>query len=203
MAHRTNENILNGLGRPPKDKPELAKYAQTEVGTSLRNFTIEDVELALRILAYNGTSYTTTSRILEEDYSISVHTSTLKRWATSHFANRYVAIQQSLDQEISQKLSGELTDVAIRASDVQKQVIDKLNQNLNDLETKDLSATAKNLSQVINPAIEKTQLLRGKPTERTESKDAEKIIAKLAEMGLVKNAQSLDIDIDDAEVIED
>lgn len=188
------------------NKPALNDLAQTEVGTRLRDFTIEDVELALRILAYNGTSYTTASKILDEDYQLSVHTSTLKRWVTSHFANKYAQIQEALDQEISQKLSGKLGDVALQAVGVQKKVIEELSSNIHDLETKDLSVTAKNLSSVINPAIEKTQLLRGKPTQRTETKDAEKIITKLAEMGLVKNPETLELDAEeivDAEVEED
>lgn len=189
-----------------KPSASLNQLAQTEVGTRLRNFTIEDVELALRVLAYNGTAYTTASKILEEDHQLSVHTSTLKRWVTSHFANKYAQIQEALDQEISQKLSGELGDVALQAVSVQKKVIETLSSNIHDLETKDLSSTAKNLSSVINPAIEKTQLLRGKPTQRTETKDAEKIIAKLAEMGLVKNPETLELEaeeIEDADVVED
>lgn len=186
-----------------KPLPSLKANAQTEVGTTLRDFTIEDVELALRVLAYHGTSYSKVSAILEKEYSLAVHSSTLKRWASVQFANKYAEIQQQLDTEISNKLSGELTDIAIQATDLQKEVINNLSQNLSDLETKDLAHTAKNLSSVINPAIEKTQLLRGKPTQRTESKDAEKIIAKLAEMGLVKNPENLEIEIDDAEVVEE
>jgi len=186
-----------------KKLPSLKANAQTEVGTTLRDFSIEDVELALRMLAYHGTSYSKVSTILDKEYQLSVHSNTLKRWATVQFANKYAAIQQELDTQISNKLSGELTDIALQATDLQKEVINTLSHNLSDLDTKDLSVTAKNLSSVINPAIEKTQLLRGKPTQRTESKDAEKIIAKLAEMGLVKNPEKLDIEITDAEIVEE
>lgn len=206
MAHLAGEDRLRKRGLKKSVGPILNPGATTELGTSLKTHTMEDVGLGLRVLAYNGSNYSRSSALLQSEYDVKVHAATLRKWATVSFAQRYAEIQKELDTDISNKLSGRLTDAAVLATETQIEIINELADNITDLEPNELAPAARNLSQVSTPAIEKAQLLRGKPTDRTETRDASKLMAKLVEMGLVKNPGNLNLqeeEIEEAEVVEE
>ncbi len=200
MAHLVNENVLRKSGQSKEDNPSSIVPALTETGSQLREHTLEDVVLSLQVLAYNGSNYSRTSTTLEKEYNISVHTNTLKRWANTYYPRKYAEIQKDLDKDISEKLSGRLTDVAMKATELQDELLDDLNTKKDQLEAKEIGPAIRNIAQAAQPAIEKAQLLRGKPTARTEAKDADDLVAKLVSLGVVRNAEALDIE--DAEVID-
>lgn len=200
MAHLVDEKVLRKSGQTKEVNPSIVESASTEVGGRLHQHTIEDVERSLQVLAYNGSNYSRSSIQLKKEFNIDVHSNTLRRWAITEFPRKYANIQKDLDQVISEKLSGQLTDVAMKATEMQNDLLDDLNEKKGALEAKEIAPALRNVSQAAQPAIEKAQLLRGKPTARSEAKDADNLVSKLIALGIVKNPESLDIE--DAEVID-
>lgn len=194
MPHLADEKALRKPGQKKKDNPVSIEQASTETGGQLREHTLEDVELSLRVLAYNGSNYSRSSIQLKDEFGIDVHSQTLRRWANTHFPRKYALIQKDLDKEIGDKLSGRLTDVALKGTELQDELLDDLNEQKGELEPREIAIALRNVSQAVVPAIEKSQLLRGKPERRTEVKDSDQLIAKLVQLGVVKNPEALDIE---------
>lgn len=197
MTHIVSEDVFT---------PGFAgRGAKTESGTELQNFTAEDVTFALQLLAYNNTRFRPTSAQLETDYGISIHPNTLRKWVSSLFVEKYVEIQNQLANKLNEKIGNTLVDATDKAIQAQHIALDETINKLEDSDViKDmtpagLSLTAKNMSDVASKNIEKTQLIREKPTAIVSHKNPDEALKILEELGLMKK----DEEPVDAEVVED
>lgn len=186
MPHEVSEEVL-------RKNVHKVPTAKTELGTTLRNYTMEDVELTLRVLALNGGNYSRTSLILDEEHGLAIHSQTIQKWATVSFTNRYIEVISELKERIGERLSAKLSDVAIQGAEVQEKLIGRLDDRIDDLAPKELPGAIRNMAQANSMSIEKMQLLRGQATDRVQHMKPEEIVEEL---------KSLDIDLPEEAVEE-
>jgi predicted phage tail protein len=183
----------------------LSRGAKTEKGTELDNHTAEDVTFILQLLAYNNTRFVKTVAQLEKHYGISIHPTTLKKWVSSLFVERYVEIQNQLANKLNEKIGNQLVDAADQAIEVQVKAIEETKKKLEDpneimdASMATISLTAKNMSDVASKNIEKTQLLRDKPTQIHGHQNPDDALEVLREMGLLKDKPK----VIDSEVVDE
>jgi hypothetical protein len=170
------------------------KPVLTERQEELRTHTIEDVGFALRLLAYNNTRYSVTSRILEEDYGIKVHPTTLRQWVTSHFTQKYVEIQHELEKNINEKLSAEIIDLAATATEAQAKALERGLDTINELKPGEVASAVKNYASTAGTNIEQANLLRDKPTTIVKHQTPDDAIKFLREKGLLVDSTAEEIE---------
>src|SRR5262245_10131471 len=160
--------------------------ATTELGTNLRSYSEEDVNLVLRVLAYNGGNLNLTVAELEDKYGKSITSQTVARWRSTLFAQRYTEIQYELQSEINKKLAGVLAENGIKSAQAQAEMIDRLMNEVNSLEPKQLATAARELAQVQSIAVDKSSLLRGLPTQIHAERKPEDVVRALKELNIVE-----------------
>jgi hypothetical protein len=158
--------------------------ATTEQGNPLYKYTMQDVELALQVLALNGGNASKASNILEEQHSFNVPGQVLRRWATIKFTNRYNTIQHELRNTISQDLASKLTANAQRSADITETLLDSLADEVDELDPLEKARVAKDVSHVGNNSLDKSMLLRGQPTDISVAMSPEDIVAELERMSV-------------------
>ena len=91
-------------------------------------------------------------------------------------------------QEIGEKVSDEAIEIAGQATQVEKQLIEELQEKLHEIPEGQLakSALAMAQSKEINPRT--ARMLRDQPTSITEVRDPDDIIAELKHLGLVQGS---------------
>ncbi len=157
MAHLVSEEVFSPgfYGRSPS----------TEAGGKLTDHTIEDVEFALRLYAYNGGNASSTAATLETTYGIKVHPATIRNWSERLFPQRFVQIQKELQTEITDRVAGKIADVAHQQVDLQAKWTEHLaDQPLDDITPDKLASGLRSIAQATSSNIEKAQLLRDQPT---------------------------------------
>lgn len=187
MAHRISEHGLNiGRGNRKHLQVDQAKETISERGTRLASgHTLEDIEISLRVLIFNGGDSKLAAEHLLDVYRIKVHPTMLKKWAYTHFPDRYAVLQQELRSEVSEKIAGMLSENAQRATQTQAKIIDRLDENVNELAPKDLANAARQVAQAGALDIEKARLLRDEPTDIVENRDPEKILEALERLNVI------------------
>jgi hypothetical protein len=183
MAHRASDDFMPKVGDPRP--PKKVETAMTEVGTNLRSHTIQDVEIALHRLAFNGGNAVVTMSQLAEEEKISVTAQTLRKWATISFATRYGEIQHELRNELSKGLAGKLAELGHRTADAQADVMERLEDEIVGMPPKELPGLLRTLSGVGATSIEKAALLRDQPTEIVKDKSPEELLNRLARLNVL------------------
>lgn len=161
--------------------PDVVK-ATTELGTQLRDFTIEQVEIALRTLALLNGNYSATSRLLDEEFDIEVHTQTVKKWANEQFPAKYAFIQTNLHKDISTRVIAKLNDVAVKGVQAQDRLLDLLHEQLDsnpDITLRELAPSIRGLAQSTESNLKQKALLEGSPTEHLKVEGIDEVVAFL------------------------
>lgn len=173
MAHLAPQDILEpGFeGRPVK----------TEEGATLKGYTLEDVEFILRLLAYNNTNYTRSSAILERDYGIKIHPTTLRKWVSSSYVQRYVQVQTELGNEINKKLATKTTDLAAKAVEAQDLALDRTINRISEISDDKLPSAVAALAGAASKSIESSALLNDRPTQIIKYKNPDEALKFLRE----------------------
>ena len=168
---------------------------------------MEDVEVVLRLVAFNGGNIAASTRAINEDYHISVHPNTVSRWINTHFPRRYVQIQNELADDVENRVAGKLGDLSMRSAQTQERLLDELDNQLardqlNERETpvKDLAPAIRNIAQANQSNIQQQRLLRDKPTSIVETRTIDETIAYLERENLLIDLPDSEIvDVDDAD----
>jgi hypothetical protein len=191
MAHLVTKEVLTpGFeGRPVK----------TEKGGELKGHTLEDVEFALRLLAYNNSRFSATSTQLEADYNIQIHSSTLKHWVSSLFTQRYVEIQHELSEQINKKLSAHSIELADKAAEAQELALEKAIEKIDGISADKLPAAVSAFAKAASENTELSQLLNDRPTQIIKHQSPDEAIKLLRELGLVPEETK----VIEAEVVEE
>jgi hypothetical protein len=188
-----------------KRKPDDPKFqaaivgtdgAKTEKGTTLNKYNNEEVEIVLRLLAFNGGNYARTARQMQEEYSIEIHPQYIKKWATESFPHKYAEIQRTLSEELSDRVAGKVTDLAIRGADTQSRLLDQLDNELDQNEripVRDLAPSLRNVAQATDMNIKAQQLLRDKPTSIVENRTVEEALEYLEKQDIFIDVESEEI----------
>jgi hypothetical protein len=181
MAHQISPEVFNpGFESRP---------VTTETGTSVSDFTAEDVAFALHLLAYNNTRFDKTSTQLEKDYGLSIHSITLRRWVSSLFTQKYVEIQHQLEQQINDKLSAKVVDLAAKAAQAQDEALDMGLQSIGNLKPHEVSSAVKNYADAAQKNVQQAQLIQDKPTSIVKHQTVDDALKVLEELGLMTDAE--------------
>lgn len=166
---------------------EKALSAVSENGNSLQH-TIGDVEVALRLLAYNGGNASRTCRELKVRADLDIHPNTLRGWQQNHFPEKYATIQREMADEIGERVGGIVTDLAIQGAEIQGQMLTKLEDKLKEtenVELKDLTNGVRSLAQSTETNVRNRQLLFNKPTSIVENRNIEEALDYFEELGII------------------
>jgi hypothetical protein len=160
-----------------------------QAGTQLeRGYTREEVTRCLTVLAFCNGRPGTAIRELKRMGATCPTQPTLKKWRERH-ADIYEDAVSRLDEAVIPEL-----DEAVRSQIIfQKQAYDRLLDNIDEMELGQLSNAARNAAVGSSIGIEKSQLLRGQPTQITEQRDPAKLIKELQDLARLANA-SADVD---------
>lgn len=146
-----------------------------------------DIEMGLRLMALNGGSPTKAHRQMVSA-GRPVPISTLKDWRENAHSVRYAETLSELRAEIGETVASEATEIAGLATQVEKELITNLQNQLHDLEARELANAALKMAQAKEINVRTARVLRDQPTSITEVRDPNDIIAELTHLGLVANS---------------
>lgn len=156
------------------------------MASELVEYTREDITRALTVLAFCNGRPGHAERVLKDMGANCPTKQTLHAWKTRH-ADIYEDAVSRLDQEVIPQL-----DEMVRSQVVfQKLATDRLIENVDELELKDLSNAARNASVSMSIGIQNSQLLKGQPTQRVEVTDAARVLHELNEIARQANGNAI------------
>lgn len=148
-------------------------------------FSDEEVEMGLMALVAWAGSPTRAARYLKETGKLDVSDSTLRNWKQVH-AIRYTELREKYKDQLEEQLTQELRDVAIIATNAARLAVEKATDALESGEERDPARAAANLSKVAATSTDKVLSLTGRPTQITQTRNAEEIIRSLVQLGVIQ-----------------
>lgn len=179
----------------PSDSGKPIRLAETELGTKLKKFTIEDVDLILTVLAMNGSNYAKTARQVGEELGISIHQVTLQKWANQAFPTRFAEIQHNLGDKIDRFVTAKISGLTLRSAEVQENLLDALASRLEageELPIKDLGNTIRNIAQTQDLSLKQKRLLEDRPTQIQEVRTIDQAVQELEAEEIIVDADVID-----------
>lgn len=151
-----------------------------------KRHTIEQIETGLQLLALNAGAYEKTVTQLRE-HGIHLTRQSLHNWANKSHADRYFEIRTQIHSQVAERAASQAEEIAFKAGELELRIIEKLDDQLDDLDPKDAATALRNLSttkalnhdKVIGP-------IRGRPTVIVENRDAAQILQELQRLGVVE-----------------
>jgi hypothetical protein len=174
------------------DAPTGSQLAVTERGTRLDKFTEDDVNAALRALVLSGGDVSKTVELLADDNGLLVSHDQLRYWRDVAFTTRYYAIRKELGTEVGEQVAGRAMESAIAADEAEKLFISQAVERVADMSPDKLPSAARDMAQVKANNIEKSRLLRDRPTEIKEVRDTGAILDELRRLGILKADPRID-----------
>lgn len=152
---------------PPTDRPA-------------NGMTDPELDLCLTVLAICGGSGRRAQKELLEHHGIETSNEALYKWKRYP---RYERIRAELAPKLQEQVAQQCEDAANRAHEVETNLLERLATA--DIDDKDLAKSLKFVTDSKGTNIDKAALLRGRPTQITEHRDATSLIRKLQAQGVV------------------
>ena len=146
-----------------------------------------EIQTGLRVLALCGGNITRAHKQLA-GAGKHIPKSTLRDWRNETYCVRYEEILADLRQEIGEKVSDEAMEIAGQATQVEKQLIEELQEKLHEIPEGQLAKSALAMAQSKEINTRTARMLRDQPTSITEVRDPDDIIAELKHLGLVQGS---------------
>ncbi len=96
-----------------------------------------------------------------------------------HNPQRLAEARSALKPRLEEALIGNLTNNALKASEVTRVAVERTQEMLESGRCQDPSKTARDLADVVSKSVEKKALLEGKPTSVTENRNVADIMNAL------------------------
>lgn len=145
-------------------------------------YTEEEIQTGLTLMAYCGGNSRRAAREWQKQTGQHIEHSILRDWATRLHVERYQRIQAA----VSDHLADLSESVALKANTLAAETLDRVEDNMDQIPPRDLSTTFRNLQVGAGVATDKSLLLRGRPTQITESRDASSLVRKLIKQGVIE-----------------
>lgn len=116
----------------------------------------------------------------------SVTAATLSKWVREDHVVEYEKLREKWAPQLEARLANNFLDNARRATEVEREAIEKSMLMLQSGRAQDPAKMARDLSQVKTQSIDKRLALQGRPTQITERRDLGQIVARLQQLGAVK-----------------
>jgi len=168
-----------------------------------RRYGAPEVTRALTAVAYANGNTRKAARDLAED-GIRMDDSLLWRWKSEQHVEEYERIRQTILPQIRRQAGDEHLDLASRQMAVNRQILERLGKEVDDLPAKELPGASRNMSVGAAVETEKAQLLHEQPTER-RAVDLPSMLKELQSLGVEpKKVLNLEpVSEEDAEVVPD
>lgn len=173
----------------------MSEIAVSETGSSLKKYTIHDVEVILEKLAMTANNYNRTAKEMKTHFNIEIHPLTVKRMAELQFPSKYLEIQHKISDKLDPILKQKIDSLTLRGAEVQGTVLNQLDEKLDteDLDATDLSKIFSSTATGTDKNMKLKLLMEEKPTQITEVRTVEQAIKELEDDDIIV----------DAEVVED
>lgn len=167
----------------PKPKLEPPKFQEMErlprgvEPIKSRKWTAEEVDTALLCLAVHGGR----SQKAQDELAgrgIEVSQQTLCEWKLHNYPERYRYIQEHHAHQLEDVLVQNQREVAVSATAAALDAIDRVHDTISLVEPKDLPKAAQALQTTAGIATDKVLTLTGRPTQVTEHRSADQVLAK-------------------------
>lgn len=154
-----------------------------------------EVTRALTAVAYANGNTRLAAEALAED-GIQIHHTLLWQWQTQRHTAEYARIREEIMPRVRQQAGDEHLDLAARQMAVNRKILKRLDNEVDDLPAKELPGASRNMSVGAAVETEKAQLLHNQPTQRT-STDLPSLLREMKSLGVEPSA------VIDAVVVED
>jgi hypothetical protein len=170
----------------------VVQMATTERGRKLGN-TDEEVNLALRLLVMSGKPKKAVEQLEEAGYS-NIGSEQLRKWRDNQFPRRYAQLRQDLSSDVGENLAGQMLERALESDEVEKKFIREAAAKVGSVPPAHLAKSILALAQSKAQNVEKSELLRGRPTDRVEV-DINASIQVLERLGVVERQEAIDVEV--------
>lgn len=151
-----------------------------------RRYSELEIERGLVALVEHGGNHRAASRMLELD-GLKIPATTLDNWRKRKtYKQRYLDLVAELGPQIRKEAAQRQRALADKAASVTVKIIDKLDAEVDNLETRDLPGAARNMATTSAIGVDKAMILDGEATQRVEIDLA----------GAVRDLKALGVDID-------
>ena len=113
---------------------------------------------------------------MKDDHGLNISAATLIKWRDDEFPDRYERARENL----AVKLGDEAEELAHEYAQIERQVVAKLRDNLDVIDARDLPGTLRNLATARGISTTNANVLRGRPTAITETRDASDVMRAIA-----------------------
>lgn len=140
---------------------------------------LEEAEQCMRTLAaLHGDAYQA-AKVLHDSSQAFVTPVQLEAWRKGEYRGIYERFQEEMAQGLEEALVREHREMAARATQLERRLLDKIER---DLDSKDIADPSRALTAVTKTkqvSVDKLLSLTGRPTTITESRNAAEIVKQL------------------------
>lgn len=111
---------------------------------------------------------------------------TLLQWSRTTHWERFEQLREQWASKVEQTVANDMRDAARQAIEVQRLAVERARERLEDNLDEDPSRSAANLARVAQSNTDKLLSLTGRPTQITESRNAEEILRSLVARGVLQ-----------------
>jgi len=166
------------------------------LGEIQNTYTEEQKERALQLMALLGNA-AEVSRQLADDKGdpVGIPETTLRHWKNTSHRDRFLEIRADVLPQIQKTIAAQLEDDVIADSAVIEKLRDEMLLKIGDMKAGEIASAYRNLGVKRAVDIDKSQLLRGNPTEIVQTQNADELIGALARIapGMVIDSTADDI----------
>lgn len=180
---------------PSRRPPMVSNSLVEEPGPRRTASSTEDVEVGLTTLAACDGNCSKAAR--QTGFSAA----TLARWRTKHH-ERYLELQEELVPQVRARVAERSLQIAGKAADLEDEALDKLRDQLGDLEGRELSNALRNISTTKGISLTHANNFQSPPEQPKEQTDIAAVIAGLQRLGVAKVVEAEQEPAIDAEVVD-
>lgn len=114
-----------------------------------------------------------------------VPSSTLQYWKERSHVERYEQVHREVLPRIQETMAREAEGMALGYAERVYKTLDRYDETLADLKPGDVAGALRNLTVGFGVSVDKSNIMRGRPTARVEHKSVEESIRKLAGQGVI------------------
>lgn len=148
------------------------------------------VDTCLLLLVRLG-SPTRVSELVKEQFEWDIPRGTITDWHRRAYPNRYASLFVEFQHEADAQMIQNASEAILALDETAEKLRDKLDENVDKLEPKDLGNALRNVSLAAAVKTDKLQVLQGKPDHIVERRGSDEILRNLAGRGFVKVAPEL------------
>lgn len=176
------------------ESPAPIEWAVTERNRRIE-FTTDEVEAALTLLAANGGKPKRTAEQLAEQ-GLEVAAEALRSWRDRSFPKRYEAIRREQRRDIGEKIAGQAFERVLEADELLAKLLKETEDKLGTIPPAHLAKAVQSIAQAKSANIQDAQLLRDQPTEIKEVRGIDECFATLERYNVIpKRPDTIEVNV--------